>query len=206
MRILLACLVLTAYTSAFAGPDLGEVRKTGSFHGVTLTCVLEVDVSIGPATKVELRGPQEWLARVETKVVNGALVASMPGRWNNVPRIKLLITTPELTSIDISGVAGLHAGKLAGKTLDVHLSGVGSVALAGTVEQLRVDASGTAELLAKQLVTRSTVIDVSGTGEATVHATKQIAASISGTGSIIVYGKPASVQKSISGAGEFELR
>jgi hypothetical protein len=206
MRMLLIALILAACSSADAGPSVTETRKLDAFTGLDVSTVLDVEVTIGATTKVEVRGPQEWVARLSTKVEKGVLVASMPGKWNNVPTLKLVVTTPSLRSIDLSGVVSLTASKLSGKSLDVDVSGVGSVVLSGAVEALRVESSGASNLDAQKLVTSTTAIELSGAGEATVHATKQLDVSLSGAGSVTAYGKPATIHKSISGVGALELR
>ena len=120
--------------------------------------------------------------------------------------VEVAITMPDLTSIDISGVASVHAARLATKALDVMISGTGSVDLAGTVETLKVSSAGTGSIAAKELKAATVSMELGGTGEAVVTATKRIDATISGTGAITVYGKPATVNKSITGVGDVELR
>ena len=206
MRLLLLCLALSACSSAAAGPSVTEPRKLDAFTGLDVSSVLDVEVTIGSPAKVEVRGPQEWVARLSTKVVQGVLVASMPGKWNDVPTLKLVITTPSLTSASLSGVVTLKAARLTGKAFDLDVSGVGTVVLAGAVDALHVESSGAGTLDAQKLITSTTAIELSGAGEATVHATKQLDVSLSGAGSITAYGKPATIHKSISGVGELELR
>ena len=202
-------LALAACSLAHATPSAPlstEARKVEAFHGLNLTAVVGVEVGIGTTPTLEVIAPAEWIPRLQTKVVNGILVVSMPGSWKNVPEIKLAITMPDLTSIDISGVASVHATKLATKALDVTISGTGSVDLAGTVDKLRVSSAGTGSIEAKDLRAATVSVDLGGTGEAVVTATKRIDATISGTGAITVYGKPATVNKSVSGVGDVELR
>lgn len=200
-----ACSNVTADPKA-TGPQTTEVRKVDAFHGLSLTSVLDVDVTIGPATKLEVRGPKDWVARLVTKVENGVLVAKIPGTSNDQPEIKLVITTPDLTSIDISGVVALRAAKLATKNLDVTVSGVGTVDLAGRADTLRVTSSGVGEIRAKDLVASSVSASLSGAGSVAVQAKKEVEATLSGAGDLTIYGNPASVKKQLSGVGEIRMR
>lgn len=206
MRILLVCLLLAACSTANAGPSVTEARKLDAFTGLEISTVIDVKVAIGSPAKVEVKGPQEWLARLSTKVEKGILVASMSGRFENVPKIEMVITMPALTSIDLSGVVSLVATKLAGKSLDVEVSGVGSVVLSGAVDRLELEASGAATVDAQKLLTSSAKVEMSGAGEAVVHATKQLDVDLSGAGSVTAYGRPATIHKSISGVGSLSLR
>lgn len=206
MRILLVCLLLAACSTANAGPSVTEARKLDAFTGLEISTVIDVKVAIGSPAKVEVKGPQEWLARLSTKVEKGILVASMSGRFENVPKIEMVITMPALTSIDLSGVVSLVATKLAGKSLDVEVSGVGSVVLSGAVDRLELEASGAATVDAQKLLTSSAKVEMSGAGEAVVHATKQLDVDLSGAGSVTAYGRPTTIHKSISGVGSLSLR
>jgi len=205
MRKILVCLALATSTAA-ADPSVTEARKLDGFTGLDISAILDVKVTIGSPAKVELRGPKDWLAKLQTKVEKGELVVSMPGKFNNVPKLEMFVTMPALTSIDLSGVVSLTAGKISGKALEVDVSGVGSVVLAGAVDSLKIEGSGASSIDAQKLITSTTEIDLSGAGEATVYATKQLAVDLSGAGAVTAYGKPASVRKSISGVGSLDVR
>jgi hypothetical protein len=197
MRIFLI-FALVACTSAAAGPQTETVRSVGAFHGLDVATVIDVDVTIGPVARVELRGPSDWVAKISTDVIDGVLRISLP-KNDHVPKLSAVITMPELTSVAVSGVAGVHVAKLAAKTLDVTITGVGSVELAGTADTMHVDISGTGQLMAKALTTSATTLTVAGSGEATIRATKQVDASVSGVGDVTILGNPATIHKHVSG-------
>ena len=201
MRTLI-CLALAACTSAAAAPPTGAVRTVGTFHGLDIATVIDVDVTIGPVARVELRGPADWVAKISTDVKDGVLRISLPSYVNHVPKLSAVITMPELTSVAVSGVASVHVAKLAAKTLEVAISGVGSVDLAGTADTLHVDVSGTGQLMEKELTTSTTTLDVAGSGEATIRATKEVDANVSGVGDVTILGKPATIHKHVSGVAE----
>jgi hypothetical protein len=198
MRTLI-CLALAACTSAAASPSTGAVRSVGTFHGLDVATVIDVDVTIGPVARVELRGPTDWVAKISTEVKDGVLRISLPNDVNHVPKLSAVITMPELTSVAVSGVAGVHVAKLAAKTLAVTISGVGAVDLAGSADTLHVNVSGTGQLTAKELTTSTTTLDVAGSGEATIRATKEVDANVSGVGDVTILGKPGTIHKHVSG-------
>jgi len=205
MRLPAIILALAACGSLDAAPtpDASDVRSVGAFHGLDITTVIDVEVTIGPATRVELRGPKDWLAKLETKVDAGVLHVTMPGHHAHLPKLHAIVTTPELTSIDIAGTAAVHATKLAAKTFAVSVSGTGQLDLAGTADTLEVTIAGTGALMAKDLVTATTNLDIAGTGQTTIHATKLADVRVSGTGSISVVGNPV-IRKHITGVAAFD--
>src|SRR4051812_46613323 len=178
MRTLLISLSLVlACTPAHADPDASDVRSVGSFHGLSVTAVVDVDVTIGATTRVELRGPKDWLAKLETRVDNGTLVLAMPGHYQKGPKLHATITTPNLAAISLSGVGDVQASGLAEKALEVRLSGVGNVTLTGAAETLDVQVSGVGDVRAKELSSHSAHVQLSGTGNAQVRATQEVDAS-----------------------------
>lgn len=64
---------------------------------------------------------------------------------------------------------------------------------------MRVEISGSGQLSAKDLSTRTTRLDVSGSAEATIRASQEVDATVSGASEVTVLGKPTVVQKLISG-------
>lgn len=206
MRTLLISISLAlACTPAHADPDATDVRSVAAFHGLSVTAVVDVDVTIGATTRVELRGPKDWIAKLETRVDNGTLVLAMPGHYNNVPKLHATITTPNLDAISLSGVGDIQATKLAEKALEVRLSGVGNVTLTGAADSVDVKVSGVGDVRAKELTSHSARVHLSGTGNAQVRATQEIDASVSGIGNVLVAGKPATVRKHVSGLGHVRV-
>ncbi len=205
MRTILVCLALTACSDVHAAPPTSDVRDVGAFHGVAIETVIDAEVTIGPATRVELRGPREWLAKVQTRVAGGVLVIAMTGTEHHVPKLHAIITTPALSSVRVSGVSDVHITRLAGTSLDAAVSGVGNLELSGRVGTLHVVLSGTGAIAARDLATHSADVTVSGTGDATVRASQEVDATVSGVGHVTVVGKPASVKRRVSGMGEIRV-
>jgi hypothetical protein len=198
MKPLLALLLVSSWADA-------DVRSVGAFHGLSVDTAAEVDVAIGPTTHVEVDAPKDWLPKIATRVVDGTLHIATPGSSRHLPRIKVTITTPVLDAIAIVGASTLHALELAGSQLAINVSGVAELDLAGTIDQLAIAVSGEAEVKAKDLVTTNAAIHVSGACDGELHAKTALAASISGTAALVVYGKP-SIARSITGIGTIESR
>ena len=202
--ILLLCLAVTACSSAYADSDradANELRGVAAFHGLDIRAAIDVDVTIGSPGRVELRGPKEWLGRLETRVDNGTLTIAMPGTWNHVPPLHAVITVPTLDAVFVSGVSHVHVGTLAEKVLEVGVSGVATIDLSGRADTLVVKLSGTGEIKARDLAAHDATVGVSGSGKATVRATQDVDVSVSGVGNVMVVGKPANVKKHVSGVG-----
>ncbi len=209
MRTLLViCMALTGCAVVHAGPDrsdASELRGVSAFHALDIEAAIDVDVAIGSPGKVELRGPKEWLAKLETRVDDGTLTIAMPGNHDHVPHLRALITMPTLDGVRVSGVSHMHVATLAEKVLEVAVSGVATIDLAGRADTLVVKLSGTGEVQAKELAAHDATVGVSGSGNATVRATQDVDVSVSGVGTVTLVGRPANVKKHVSGVGKIRF-
>lgn len=201
--LLMICLAVTGCAVVEAGPDreASELRGVAPFHALDIRTAIDVDVAIGSPGKVELRGPREWLAKLETRVDDGTLTIAMPGNQHDVPHLRAVITMPTLDGVHVSGVSHVHVATLAEKVLEVGVSGVATIDLAGRADTLVVELSGTGEVQARNLATHDATVGVSGSGNATVRATRDVDVSVSGVGNVTLVGKPANVKKHVSGIG-----
>jgi len=205
MRTLLICLAVTACSNVHAGPDTRDanaLRGVSAFHALDIRAAIDVDVTIGSPAKVELRGPAEWVAKLETHV--GTLTIAMPHETDH-PHLRAVITMPTLDGVHVSGVSHMHVATLAEKVVEVGVSGVATIDLSGRADTLVVKLSGTGEVRAPDLATHDATVGVSGSGNATVRATQDVDVSVSGVGNVTVLGKPANVKKHVSGVGKIHV-
>jgi hypothetical protein len=173
------------------------------FDKIDAAGVYDLDVTVGPAFSIALKGSEREMNRVEVKVENGTLVLERndEGRDIHIGKhmgVKATVTLPALKGFEASGVVDGDIKGVNADSFKVDLSGVGDVNLQGTCGALDVDVSGVGDLDAEKLECKSVVVDVSGVGSASVFASDSADATISGMGEISIYGKPAKVEKNDS--------
>ncbi|MBE7178373.1 MAG: DUF2807 domain-containing protein, partial [Mucilaginibacter polytrichastri] len=98
--------------------------------------------------------------------------------------------------------SGNLKGHISAKSVESSLTGSGDMDVAGRAESSNVIISGSGDYNGKDLITRSTAVKISGSGDASVHASEQVNARISGSGDIRYAGSPKQVNKSTSGSGD----
>jgi hypothetical protein len=74
--------------------------------------------------------------------------------------------------------------------------------LAGNVASLSVEMSGSNRLAARSLAAGSAEVTLSGSGNAAVTAEQRLVATISGAGSLAVWGNPQERRTEVNGAGK----
>jgi hypothetical protein len=102
----------------------------------------------------------------------------------------------------LGGIGSMVIQGLNGEGVDLNLRGAGSVSLAGKAKWLRADLGGLGGLNAQQFPVENVNLDVSGLGNATVNARQSAILSLSGMGSVTVYGKPLNRREEIDGLGK----
>lgn len=210
--ILLLTLILAGLAGCTSGPTVWgngraatESREVGDWDCLSLSGIGDVRLTIGPPGPIEIRGDENILPLVTTKVEGGRLVIGTQGSIH--PRVHLTFTAsvPRLREVSVSGAGDIEVTGLEADELEVSVSGAGDIDLAGRADRLAVRVSGAGDIEAEDLVTREVDVHVSGAGNAHVHATDKLTVSISGAGSVRYAGNPQ-VTQSISGVGSLKHR
>jgi putative autotransporter adhesin-like protein len=139
-------------------------------------------------------------------VRSGRLVVDAVGGVSTKAPMRVLVTTPSLDALALSGSGVVTVRGVRARTLAVTLSGSGVLHAAGTADRLTasLDGSGVAQLGA--LVAREVRATVAGSGRMDVTATRALRASVPGTGAIFYGGDPDRVITRITGMGAIVRR
>jgi hypothetical protein len=90
---------------------------------------------------------------------------------------------------------------LKAKNLRTEMPGSGTVLLRGTVDEQSADISGSGKIDGYDLATKRSEITISGSGAAEVNVSDEIVARISGSGAVYYRGNPERINEDISGSG-----
>ena len=176
-------------------------RNVADFTRLDLAGTSKVIVRVGLPKSVVIRGDDNLLRLITTKVADGTLVVSQAGDFNSHRGIQVDVAIPSLSGVTLSGtgdlaVTGVHAGRFT-----VDLSGAGRLEVSGAAKRVDVSLTGVGDARLVRLLSRDTHVVVSGTGSATVFATKSLDASVSGTGRVTYHGNPQQIKTSVTGTG-----
>jgi len=175
----------------------------------------EVTYTQGATASVTVSGPQSLVNRV--RIDGGRLyLATGPepeesihlrfdhGRLDATgpdTQLRVAITAPTVTSFAVSGSSGLSVHDYDQPALDIALNGSGAVDVDGHTAALKLDQAGSGAVDLTSLEARDADVSLSGSGDAEIHATGKAQVGISGSGTVALTAKPASLTTSISGSG-----
>lgn len=101
-----------------------------------------------------------------------------------------------------NGSGSVHLTDLKQHDVDVEIAGSASVEVTGEVEYLQVVISGAGSFKGRHLKSLDASLAIAGSGFIRVEAKHKVRSTISGSGSITVFGAPAEKAKKISGSGQ----
>lgn len=183
------------------GVAYAERRELGEFSAVASSGAIDVDVTIGSPPSVVVRGDENLVGLVRTRVKNGTLVIDTERSHSTRVGLHVEVTTPRLHAVAVAGSGSIVAHGLDTARLDVAIAGSGDIAVAGRADRLDIDLSGSGDADALGLAAVDVDVDIAGSGDAKVSASKKLDVTIAGSGSVRYAGNPTT-RSSIAGSGD----
>ena len=179
-----------------------SARHVGSFSGVELEGTADMRVVVGSQTAVTVRGDDNIVKIVDTAVRGATLVISEQNRsfTTKVP-LTVTVATPALNTSTLAGTGTMRIEGIRSSGFTASFGGTGKLELSGRTDHLVLTLSGTGAADAAGLTARSVNVVVAGTGTAHVKATRELDATIAGTGTIVYGGGASIVRTHVSGTG-----
>ena len=108
----------------------------------------------------------------------------------------------KVVNATLGGVGSMNIQGVNSDGLDLNLRGAGYVTLAGRSKWMKANMGGLGGLDAKQFEVDAVTLELSGLGNARITARQSATLSVSGLGSVTVYGKPQHRSVSVDGLGK----
>ncbi len=180
-----------------------EQRSVSGFTRIGVSGAGDVVIEIGDGESLTIEADDNLLALLTSEVRGDRLELGVQNLQRIRPSQTIVyrVTATDLTGIAISGSADVSVADLSSDSVDVDISGSGSVDLSGVVDGLTVSISGSGSCDGGDLVSRTGDVSISGSGSATVDVSDDLDISISGSGSVLSLGSPDALTQSVSGSG-----
>jgi autotransporter translocation and assembly factor TamB len=189
-----------------SGVSKTESRAVGSFSRIDLSGSPDVEVAVGPATSVSVTADDNVLPTIETTVSGDTLSINSKGSYNTRLGVKVNITVAMLDGVSVSGSGDIHVTGLKAGEMDAGVTGSGDVTLNGAVDRLSAKITGSGDLRGGDLDAKHVRVTVTGSGNATIRATEELDASVTGSGDVRYSGNPPQVRKNVTGSGDISPR
>ena len=194
------------------GPATTKNFALDGFTGVEMAGPYDVTIRPGDAFKVEAKGPQAELDRLEIDTSGSTLsISRQRNSWSfgRQDKVAIAITLPKLEtvrltgsgSIDVDSVEGdavkaavtgsgdLKIARLTATSVDLAMSGSGELEVAGgKVGSGDIGVTGSGDIDAGGLVADTLDLSVTGSGNVAAHATGKADVRVLGSGDVTVKG------------------
>ena len=176
------------------GADLAE------FDRVSVVGSLDVQVEVGAAPSVALKGARHDLEHLSLVVTDGTLEISKTGD-HRMHDVEIRVTTPQLRGAVLSGSGDITVSGVSADAFEAELRGSGDIDVQGTAKSVSVSVRGSGDVDTSGLKATSAGVRLSGSGDAHVHATKDATGTLRGSGDIVV-GGGATCSIEVAGSGD----
>jgi hypothetical protein len=227
--ILLLAVVAVVFSSCYKvigdGPVVTEMRPVNNFDGISSSIPGNVNFTVEPVFRVEVKAQENVLEVLQTKVVNGVLEIGFRNGVNvkTHKEITVNVSAPTADYLRISGSGNMNVtGELVSSNLGMNVSGSGNVNIekvtianelesgisgsgnmkiaTGTAKNLDLQVSGSGAIDLAGVQAEKGTTHISGSGNIKLNLSQTLNAHISGSGSVFYLGTPV-ISTQISGSG-----
>ena len=228
----LLCFILVVQAQKVINDPNVEVRRAGSFRGVSVSSGIDLFLSAGTEAVAVSASKPELRDRIKTEVKDGILriwYESKSGiniNFSDEKKLRAYVSYKTLNSLNASGGSDVSVdgsiksnelrielsggsdfkGKVEVENLKVNQSGGSDVNIAGRAGTLSVDASGGSDFNGYDLITDICDLEASGGSDIEITANKELSAEATGASDIHYRGKPNVKMAKASGASEVKAR
>ncbi len=197
-----------------SGTITQETRPLADWSAVALACPGTLELAIGENQGISIEAEENILPLIETIVSGDRLTIRFRPELRTIrptKPIQFRATTPAIDTLAVSGTGDIRAPRIERETLtldvsgsgnihvesvgvtrvETRISGSGGVTIHGDTVKQEVRISGSGSLDARTLTSREADISISGSGTAMLHVEETMNGRITGSGSIVYGGHPA---------------
>jgi hypothetical protein len=177
-----------------------ESRSAAGFKEIKAENAVELEITVQKDFSLTIEADDNLLDQVKTEVSGGTLTISTKDSITAKNKIKIKLSLPELTGLDISGASTANVFAVKTDSLKLNASGASKIKVDGEVKSLEAIASGASGIDAENLKTENAKANSSGASQITVSPTGDLDAEASGASLVTYTIEPKSIKQNASGA------
>ncbi|MUH37041.1 DUF2807 domain-containing protein [Zobellia amurskyensis] len=209
------------------GNVVSTERSVGDYDAIAVSGSFDIDLVEGTEGELTVKGEENLLQYIVTKVEDGKLVIKVQKGVNLKPSlhnggIKIKVPVESIDALSLSGSGDIvghttlktprFKTSMSGSgditlevdtnTLVATMSGSGDMNLSGNTHDFEATISGSGDIKAYDLNADNVEATVSGSADIKVTANEKLKARVSGSGDISYRGNPKKVDTKTSGSGD----
>jgi hypothetical protein len=182
------------------GPVLTENRPAGTFSTIEVGSSIRVRLTIGPAQPLIVHAQQNLMPLITTRIEGNVLKVDSTQNFTGNPGVEVVIVTPALQGITVTGAADARVDGLDADRFDVFASGAGHATIVGSARSVSVTGSGGARASLDDLAAGTVSLTLAGGANAVVNASDSVTGNVSGGAHATIRGNAKSSVQASGGA------
>lgn len=183
-----------------------DTRALSGFRKIKAGSAVKLDVTVQKGYSVVVEADDNLLTHITTEVDGDTLVIGTRDSISSRSDIKVTISLPELSALDLSGASAAAVTGANGEELNITASGASKVKINGQAKELHADASGASNIDAESLPVENAEAEASGASTITVNALGRADLNASGASTVIYVGDPKELKQDSSGASSIRKK
>jgi hypothetical protein len=188
-----------------SGNVVSQERNVTGFTGVVVNGSTKAFIEMDTAFSVSVKGYENLLPYLETKLVNGALQVGFTDDVNiSNDNTEVHIHLPALDHIETNGSGDMAVtGDVTGSDhLTAIINGSANITVEkGNADEFEGEINGDGDILALGFQSKQATIHISGSGNTEISVSDKLNVTISGSGNVYYHGTPV-ITTSITGSGQ----
>ncbi|MFC7461049.1 head GIN domain-containing protein [Hydrogenophaga defluvii] len=192
-----------------SGNLITQIRPVvGTFDSLEIKGVAQVQVTRGPVCSIEVCAEDNLVDYMLTEVSGSTLVIGIKSGISIMSTKTMLVrvSMPQTVDVELTGSGSVSLSGLDQTDLCVKLSGSGDVAASGCVENLVLKLTGSGDIEMHKLLARTLNVKLSGSGNVHAYATDEAKVLLNGSGDMIISGNPKVRDSRVNGSGDVSFR
>ncbi len=224
-KVLILILGLILFTSCDCiegeGPIVSETRNVDNFEGIEVEASANVYISKADEFKVEVKGQQNILDILRTRLRGRTLVIEYDEMCViNTRNVEVYISMPMLSEVQIDGSGDVESEDLfttddlylgisgsgsidmeiKANSVEANINGSGSIFLTGETDKFYSSIHGSGDVRANRLKAENAKVKIGGSGSTYIYVNENLDVHIGGSGSVYYGGNP-SINSRVNGSG-----
>jgi hypothetical protein len=176
-----------------------------AFSGISINAPAKIKFVKSEKSDVVVEAGATVLEHLKTTVADDTLSIDLEGVNVATGPIVMTIHGPGFSSLTLASSGSFSASDLAEQSMEVRLSGSGTISLSGTAKALKLDLAGSGDIFAKDLHASDLKINLVGSGDIQAKTDLSVDATLIGSGDIDIFGIPLSKKISKTGSGDINF-
>jgi len=206
------------------GPVIENNRTLANFNKIENAVGAHVFISKNAKQlDVKIKGQQNILDVLTTKVIGNKLVISFSKHVYNHERIEIFISIPEVEGLEVTGSgkivvkdafeaeklyltisgSGDIEGSVSGKNLSGEINGSGNIDVDGMANQAKLQINGSGNMKLNKAI-RFADVEINGSGYIKLEPIEKLDVDINGSGTVEYVGNPKQVEQEVNGSGKIK--